>query len=100
MSEEAAYKAIKKELSRAKNKFPWWPTDPIHAAAIVQEEAGELIQAALQFTYEKGSTTAMMDEAVQVGAMAVRFIESVLDYRETKSEQITNKFSGPKKPGR
>ena len=86
LSAEAS-KAIQKELARAKVKFPWWPVDPIHAAAIVNEEAGELTQAALQFTYEKGPYIAMLDEAVQVAAMAIRFIENIMEYREVKSKR-------------
>ena len=35
---------IEEELIRARDKFPKWPVDPIHAAAIVSEEAGELVQ--------------------------------------------------------
>lgn len=33
--------AIGHELESAKKKFPEWPTDKIHAAAIVAEECGE-----------------------------------------------------------
>ena len=35
------------ELNRARTKFPTWPGDPIHAAAVVAEESGELVQASL-----------------------------------------------------
>ena len=62
------------ELERAERKFPGWPVDPVHAAAVVVEEAGELQQAALQFTYEGGGFDAMCKEAVQTGAMALRFL--------------------------
>ncbi len=67
-------KMFSAELERAERKFPNFPTDPIHAAAIVVEEAGELQKAALQLTYEAGISEDMLDEAVQVGAMALRFI--------------------------
>ena len=82
----AITEAIQKELARAKAKFPWWPVDPIHAAAIVNEEAGELIQAALQFTYEKGPHVAMFNEAMQVAAMAIRFMENIMEYKEVESK--------------
>lgn len=62
------------ELEAAERKFPAFPTDPIHAAAILQEEAGDLVQASLQFTYEKGSIEAMRKEVVKTGAMALRFL--------------------------
>lgn len=87
----AALRAIEKELGKAKKKFPWWPADPIHAAAIVSEEAGELVRAANQFSYEKGLYVDMFDEAVQVGAMAVRFLENIQKYKDLKSEHVNRK---------
>ena len=47
----------------------------IHAAAIVGEESGELIRAALQYRYERGELMELQKEGVQVGAMAVRFLK-------------------------
>ena len=79
---------ILNELQRAEKKFPGFPTDPIHAAAIVVEEAGELQRAALQVTYEKGSWPDLFSEAVQVGAMAVRFIINLQNMKERPSEQV------------
>lgn len=66
--------AVLKELDKAEHKYPEWPTDYIHKAAIVQEEAGELTRAALQHCYENGSAEDMKKEAVQTGAMALRFL--------------------------
>jgi D-serine deaminase-like pyridoxal phosphate-dependent protein len=73
---------VMEELSKARSKFPSWPDDPIHAAAVVQEEAGELVQAALQAVYEphRSSLTDARKEAIQTAAMAIRFIESHADY--------------------
>lgn len=71
----AAIEAILLELERAETKFPAWPADMIHAAAIVGEESGELIRAALQCHYEGGGAAEAEKEAVQVGAMAVRFLK-------------------------
>jgi hypothetical protein len=76
------------ELKHAERKFPTFPTDPIHAAAIVVEEAGELQQAALQFTYENRDIDRVKDEAVQVGAMALRFLLNVGAMRSRPSEQV------------
>jgi len=68
--------AIFLELSRAENLHPFWPTDKVHAAAIVTEEAGELLQAANSYeeTADKDYLNNMRKEAVQVGAMALRFL--------------------------
>jgi hypothetical protein len=66
---------IADELTKAMNKHTYWPQDNvIHAAAIVAEESGELIRAALQFEYEEGDGDATLKEAIQTGAMAVRFL--------------------------
>lgn len=80
------------ELFRALLKFPAWPVDPLHAAAIVAEEAGELHKAVLQKVYEPGkSTTADIHaEAVQVGAMAIRFILGMSTYEYMKSKQVSH----------
>lgn len=77
---------ITAELAKAKVKFPEWPTDPIHAAAIVAEESGELTRAALQFEYQHGNRVAMFDEAIQTAAMAIRFLENYHEY--SKSPQL------------
>lgn len=65
------------ELQEAETKHPKWPEDLIHAAAIVSEEAGELIQAALEKHYENGTYHRMIAEAVQTGAMAIRFLKNL-----------------------
>ena len=62
------------ELDRALVKYPVWPIDHIHQAAIVVEEAGELIQAALQHKFEDKPFQAIQKEAIHTGAMAVRFL--------------------------
>jgi hypothetical protein len=65
------------ELKRAENKFPFWPDDIIHAAAIVNEESGELIRAALQVTYENGNQQDLKTEAIQTAAMCLRFLKNL-----------------------
>ena len=64
---------IMKELLKAEEKFPWWPEDIIHAAAILQEECGELIRASLQYYYQGGSIEKVKKEMLQTGAMVFRF---------------------------
>ena len=83
-----AVKYLVDELERAERKFPSWPVDAVHAAAIVCEEAGELQQAALQFTYENGPDHKMFAEAVHTGAMALRFLLNINLSRACPSEQV------------
>lgn len=77
------------ELNRARTKFPTWPTDPLHAAAILAEEVGELQQAILQEIYEpeRAQPGGVQTEAVQTAAMALRFLLSLDRYVYARSEQ-------------
>ena len=70
------------ELEQATIKFPTWPTDPLHAIGILQEEVGELTKEVVQLTYEphKSSLEAVRREAVQTAAMALRFLISLDRY--------------------
>ena len=64
------------ELTRAKRKFPGWPADDlVECAAIVGEEAGELIRAALHHKNEGGTVEDCDKEAIQTIAMCVRFLQ-------------------------
>jgi hypothetical protein len=85
---EQAIGDILKELDRAIEKWPNDPTDPVHAAAVLQEGAGELMQAALQSTYEEGTPKAVRDEAVRVGAMALRFLINFRHFRMRPSPMV------------
>ncbi len=71
---------ISNELERAEKKFPYWPKDSIHASAIINEEAGELIRAALQYHYESGEISELKKEAIQCAAMCVRFLKNFQSY--------------------
>lgn len=62
------------ELDRAEKKFPSFPEDNVHRAAVVAEEAGELVRAALQHEYEVDRLDDMRKQAVQTAAMGVRFV--------------------------
>lgn len=87
----SALDTIRREVERATAKFPTWPDDPLHAVAVVGEEAGELTKAVLQAVYEphKSGPVEAFDEAVQTAAMAVRFIMSHGRYRWAGGPQHT-----------
>ncbi|WP_145960323.1 hypothetical protein [Leminorella richardii] len=69
------------ELTRASIAHPKWPTDAVHASAILNEEAGELTQAAIDFHFYVDDRERMREEAIQVGAMALRFLMNLDGYK-------------------
>ena len=94
MSQEEAIELIRAELAKAAKKFPTWPTRVIDAGNVVSEEAGELAKACLQATYEKHKETpeGVQMEAVQTGAMAVRFLMSMGSYDYSEGPQHEQDF--------
>lgn len=82
-------KEIAIEVMRACAKFPKWPTDPLHALAVLGEEYGELVKAMLQLTYEPGKATRedVREEAIQCAAMALRLAMSLDVYEYRKGPQ-------------
>ena len=88
---EQIIEEIKKEMQRAVTKFPTWPTDPVHASAVVTEESGELAQSVLECIYEphKSSKADVRAEAIQTATMAIRFLLSMDKYEFKKSEEHT-----------
>lgn len=77
------------EAVKAMGEYPDWPTDPLHALAILGEEFGELTKDILQLTYEPHKTTIdnAKKEAIQTAAMAIRFISGFDQYQFKKSEK-------------
>lgn len=77
-----------KELNSAVLKWTQWPTDPLHAKAVLDEEVGELEQAILQNIYENGKSDIadIKKEAIQVSAMILRFLISLDDYEFKESK--------------
>jgi NTP pyrophosphatase (non-canonical NTP hydrolase) len=69
------------ELINAEKKHPGWPDDVVHASAILAEESGELTQAALDYHYSNGAAERLAEEAVQCGAMALRFLLHLETYK-------------------
>ena len=76
------------ELHRAVCLHPTWKRDPIHAAALISEEAGELVQAANDF-YDSGSRSEwehMRQEAAHTGAMVLRFLLALKQWKGIQAE--------------
>lgn len=84
------------EVQRATTKFPTWPTDPLHAVAVLQEEVGELTKEVLQLTYEPGKSSrdAVRKEAIQTAAMAMRFLMSLDRYEYSQRPQHLQDLKG------
>ena len=74
MKKEFIKQLITIELDRAMRQHPEWPNDIIHAAAVVVEEAGELMKACLDLVYFGGDERSIRNEIVSVAAMAERFM--------------------------
>ncbi len=93
--------AIAEEVERAVKKFPTWPTDPLHAVAVLGEEFGELTKEVLQLTYEphKSSLESVKKEAIQTAAMALRFLQSLDAYKYQQGEQHAQVAALPSRGG-
>ncbi|QBH96808.1 hypothetical protein EKN56_10550 [Limnobaculum zhutongyuii] len=72
---------LQAELERAVTVHSQWPTDAIHASAILNEEVGELTQAAIDFHFYFDGHQRLREEAIQVGAMALRFLLNIDSYK-------------------
>lgn len=85
----AEWQQVMDEVARATRKFPTWPTDPLHAVAVLGEEFGELTKAVLQTTYEphKVQPGELRTEAIQTAAMSLRFLASLGRYEFAPSPQ-------------
>jgi hypothetical protein len=66
--------AVLDEIKRAESLHPYWPDDIIHQSAIVGEESGELIQAALDCKYKSWDMAKIRTEAIHTAATAIRLL--------------------------
>lgn len=74
---EKIFDLIHRELEYAVQKFPMFPSDPLHAIAIVNEEAGEATKDTLQWCYEPHkdvSENTIKGELIQTAAMCIRMV--------------------------
>ena len=81
---EACLEVVKAEVERAQKLHPAWPSDPLHALAILGKEFGELTRSMVQLTYERekvSSPSGVAEEALQTAAMALRLLLHLNDYR-------------------
>lgn len=85
-AERQAVALVIQELLRAKEKHPRWPTDPVHASAILAEEAGEAVKAALDVTYADGDYRDWHEELSHTGAMALRCLSNEHEPRPSGDE--------------
>ncbi len=91
MDEEDVFALIKKELTRAESKHNVWPTDQIYAAAVVIEEAGETMKAAVQYEMEGGSIEEIEKEAIQTAATCVRLVKHIVAMRRRADHRFIDK---------
>lgn len=85
MNRKEIWQAIETEMRKAKKKFPTWPDHVCAKAGIVCEEAGELMQACLQWKYQRSDSEVvqseqverMREEAIQTAVTAIRFLENL-----------------------
>ena len=77
MKTEAIIGDIVAELRQAEAKYPEWPTDLIHQVAIMQEESGEAIRAALNHVYHGEPLQELRGELIQTAAMCLRCLKNM-----------------------
>lgn len=68
--------AVFAELAAARQRYPAWPVDIVHATVVMVEEATETLKAANEVRWgHKGTTVAeVRREAIQTMAMCVRLL--------------------------
>tara|TARA_Y100001951_G_scaffold11424_1_gene7313 strand:- start:210 stop:509 length:300 start_codon:yes stop_codon:yes gene_type:complete len=78
---------LDEEMKHALEKHPKWPTDPIHAAMVIAEEAGEVMKAVNEAVYEDGAFEEVHSEVIQTMVTCIRFLNSIEEYAWSRSEQ-------------
>lgn len=74
--EMVAVGLVLNELLAAKRAWPEWPKDLVYGAAVVAEEAGELVQATLNAHFKGTRRDLAKKEAEQTAVTAIRFISN------------------------
>jgi len=80
MTDADVFDLARAELARARAKYPHWPADLVHAAAIASEESGEVVKAVNSYHWQQGDATLedIRAEAVQAIAMWTRFLTEMV----------------------
>lgn len=68
---------IQKELQRANKLHPNFPKDMFQQLAIMQEEAGEVTKAVLDYHFGKDTIEHVREELIQTAAMCVRMLQNL-----------------------
>ena len=71
------YDEIQQELEHAEMKHPDFPSDIFRQVAIINEEAGEITKAVLDYYYENGSFEDIKRELRQTAAVCMRMLEAL-----------------------
>lgn len=79
MKNKIEVKAILLELEAAETKHPNWPDNIFEQVTILQEEAGEVSKAVLQWMRESGNIHEVRKELRQTAAMCIRMLKNLKD---------------------
>lgn len=71
------FEDIELELKRATEKHPNYPEDMFKQLAIMQEEAGEVTKAVLEYSFGKCSINEIRKELIETAAMCVRMLNNL-----------------------
>lgn len=90
------WKYLCAEYEEANRKHPNYPKDALRRTAIMCEEAGEALQAALDLTRgaDHGhhdlarADDRLFNETIQTGAMAIALLVAMINDRRVKREKI------------
>lgn len=81
------------EMERAEIKHPVWPDSPVERAAIVMEEAGEVIREANHIREGAGDLLLLKSELIQTAGTCLRMLkimasEEALAEAKRKEEEV------------
>lgn len=75
LKEETIIMSIFAEVAKAEFKHPQFADGFVDQAAVIGEESGEVLRAALQNKYEGGAPEEIVKEVIQTAATCIRFLK-------------------------